>query len=468
MKPIRSTLIFFVALFGAAPLALASNLPACPSDKSAYWHNCVGTYTFAGGDKYVGEFRDGELSGRGTYTGANGDKYVGEFRDAKRNGQGTYTFSPNSKFAGDKYVGEYKDDKRNGKGIYTFADGDTYAGEFRDGKYHGQGTYTYADGTKFVGEYMDDKRHGQFTVTYANGDKYIGEFRDGKKNGQGTYTRSDGVEDVGTFKDGVLNGYAVRYLSDGTIQMQGIWKNDRFQYHQDSSSTPSLAEMRKTEMLTYLLTFLPSFLILFGILKSDKIPEPPKLLASAFILGFLLCLPAGKLNYLLIDKSNDPEFYSFLAGFTEETLKFIGIFLFFWDRVEFDEPIDAVIYGTLISLGFATFENYEYVYVYPQDLAQDLTRFSVALDRAVTAIPMHACCGVLMGFLIGRYMASSNKKFIAFALLIPVAVHAGYNFTITVSGFVFHYTLAVVLITLVFFRKISREQKGLSSMADKL
>ena len=101
---------------------------------------------------------------------------------------------------------------------------------------------------------------------------------------------------------------------------------------------------------------------------------------------------------MLIDKSNDPEFYSFLAGFTEETLKFIGIFLFFWDRVEFDEPIDAVIYGTLISLGFATFENYEYVYVYPQDLAQDLTRFSVALDRAVTSIPMHACCGILMGF----------------------------------------------------------------------
>ena len=38
--------------FGAVPLALASNLPACPSDKSAYWHNCVGTYTFADGDKY--------------------------------------------------------------------------------------------------------------------------------------------------------------------------------------------------------------------------------------------------------------------------------------------------------------------------------------------------------------------------------------------------------------------------------
>ncbi len=209
-------------------------------------------------------------------------------------------------------------------------------------------------------------------------------------------------------------------------------------------------------MLIFTLTFLPSFLILFGILKSDKIPEPPKLLASAFILGFLLCLPAGELNYLLIDKSNDPEFYSFLAGFTEESLKFIGIFLFFWDRVEFDEPIDAVVYGTLISLGFATFENYEYVYVY----SQGETQFYVSLLRALTAIPMHACCGILMGFLIGKYMTSSNAKFLTFALLIPIVAHATYNFLITMSNFGFLFLIVLVVGTIVCFRKISCEQNG--------
>ena len=88
------------------------------------------------------------------------------------------------------------------------------------------------------------------------------------------------------------------------------------------------------------------------------------MLISAFILGFLVRLPAGELNYLLIEKSADPDFYSFLAGVAEETLKFIAIYLFFWDRVEFVEPMDAIVYGTLISLGFATFKNYEYVYIY--------------------------------------------------------------------------------------------------------
>ena len=32
-------------------------------------------------------------NGYGTYTYANGNKYVGEFKDTKRNGLGTYTFA---------------------------------------------------------------------------------------------------------------------------------------------------------------------------------------------------------------------------------------------------------------------------------------------------------------------------------------------------------------------------------------
>ena len=53
--------------------------------------NGQGTYTFAIGDKYVGEFRKGKQHGQGTYTWAGGNEYVGEWRNNKRNGQGTYT-----------------------------------------------------------------------------------------------------------------------------------------------------------------------------------------------------------------------------------------------------------------------------------------------------------------------------------------------------------------------------------------
>ena len=54
-------------------------------------NNGYGTYTFANGDKYVGEYKDGKANGQGTYSHANGDKYVGEFKDGKKHGQGTFT-----------------------------------------------------------------------------------------------------------------------------------------------------------------------------------------------------------------------------------------------------------------------------------------------------------------------------------------------------------------------------------------
>ena len=107
-----------MALFSAVPVAVASNLPDCPSDTSAFWHNCFGTITFANGDKYVGEFSDNERHGQGTFTFANGNKYVGELRDGDFNGQGTFTFA-----SGAKYVGEFRDDNFNGFGVTYDADG---------------------------------------------------------------------------------------------------------------------------------------------------------------------------------------------------------------------------------------------------------------------------------------------------------------------------------------------------------
>jgi len=36
-------------------------LPNCQSDQSVSWNSCQGTFTFADGDKYVGEWKDGSL-----------------------------------------------------------------------------------------------------------------------------------------------------------------------------------------------------------------------------------------------------------------------------------------------------------------------------------------------------------------------------------------------------------------------
>ena len=56
-----------------------------------------------------------------------------------------------------KYVGDFKDGEINGQGTFTFADGNKYVGEFKDDVFNGQGTYTFADGTVEEGIWKDDE-----------------------------------------------------------------------------------------------------------------------------------------------------------------------------------------------------------------------------------------------------------------------------------------------------------------------
>jgi len=51
----------------------------------------------------------------------------------KIHGQGSFTFAN-----GDNYLGEFKNDKRDGYGVYTNAKGDKYEGEWRNGKQNSQ------------------------------------------------------------------------------------------------------------------------------------------------------------------------------------------------------------------------------------------------------------------------------------------------------------------------------------------
>ena len=153
-----------------------STLPPCQGEDHMQWTNCLGIYTNSDGNKYVGEFKDGEYHGQGTFTFPDGAKFVGEFKDGDFNGQGTLIFPE-----GEKYVGEFKDWDFNGQGTFTWPDGKKYVGEFKDGDFHGQGTYTWPDGKK-----------------------YVGEFKDGKENGQGTYTWPDGEKEVALYKDGEI------------------------------------------------------------------------------------------------------------------------------------------------------------------------------------------------------------------------------------------------------------------------
>ncbi|MGQ0655731.1 MAG: molecular chaperone Tir, partial [Betaproteobacteria bacterium] len=45
-------------------------------------------FTFAGGGRYVGQFRNGAFHGQGVETFTDGSRYEGEYRDGKPDGPG--------------------------------------------------------------------------------------------------------------------------------------------------------------------------------------------------------------------------------------------------------------------------------------------------------------------------------------------------------------------------------------------
>ena len=202
---------------------------------------------------------------------------------------------------------------------------------------------------------------------------------------------------------------------------------------------------------------MPSILILAAVILSDKFREPLKPILVTFFVGVFLCFPAGLLNSILIWSQDSPEHYSFLAGVTEESLKFIAIIFFVRNMAEFDEPMDAIVYGTLISLGFATLENFEYVFN-SQSAAESM---QIAILRAVTAIPLHACCGVIMGYFFGLYAFSGRRKYLIKSLFLPMIFHAIYNFMTTLSLLI----TALILTALITYarslhRRLARLQNG--------
>ena len=65
------------------------NLPPCSGtyNEDTYadttWTNCEGTETYASGNKYGGEYKDGKKHGQGTVTFTNGNNFVGAFKNGK-------------------------------------------------------------------------------------------------------------------------------------------------------------------------------------------------------------------------------------------------------------------------------------------------------------------------------------------------------------------------------------------------
>lgn len=241
----------------------------------------------------------------------------------------------------------------------------------------------------------------------------------------------------------------------------------------------------------YLATILPPILIGVVIWKSDKFPEPGKFLVTAFLLGVAIDLPLYFLIILTEDhlapligldleaiklwqdggwKDENTVYpagayafqHFFRAAFLEEGLKF-ALLIFICVKLEaLDEPIDAIVYGAAIGLGYAAMENIGYLN------APDAWSLETVKGRYYPLI-MHLGFGVVMGWLLSLNLFDEPSKFkrrfmLILSLAIPVIFHGVYNYYGTADTFPI---LTIFLVIGIIFWERREQMKKITESEDK-
>jgi RsiW-degrading membrane proteinase PrsW (M82 family) len=184
---------------------------------------------------------------------------------------------------------------------------------------------------------------------------------------------------------------------------------------------------------TLFFTILPAIIVISFIYFSNKFSELKLILTKAFFLGILICFPAGYLNSAAIkifgnqNGVNNALLMGFMAGgLVEELLKFTVLNLYFPSKNLF-KRYEVVIFALFISLGFAVYENFGYVF----SSKYTEISFEIAFARAFTAVPMHIFNGIIMGYFFEFYLLTKNKKFLGYTVLLPILLHGCYNFFVS-------------------------------------
>ena len=244
----------------------------------------------------------------------------------------------------------------------------------------------------------------------------------------------------------------------------------------------------------YLVTILPPTILGIIIWKSDKFPEPGKFLVASFLLGVSISFPlylfvmiaedhiapllgldldaitrwnegAWKEDNAIYPAAERTFMSFFRAAFLEEGIKF-ALLIFFCVRLsELNEPMDAIVYGAAIGLGYAAMENLGYLN--SGDLETAWT-FAIVKVRYIPLI-MHLGFGVLMGWLLSQNLFEESNLFkrrlmLILALAIPVIFHGSYNYLRAFEIFPI-LTLIMVIAIIYYYRK--EQFKKITESVDK-
>lgn len=213
----------------------------------------------------------------------------------------------------------------------------------------------------------------------------------------------------------------------------------------------------------------PVAVLLWQILRRDAAnPEPPRMLAKAFLYGMIstavtfVLLPFTEalgdlivLNDTALSVAFKQAFFS--AALPEEGAKLLMLWLLLRNNPYFDERFDGIVYAVCVGMGFAAVENVLYLFNnYDSWL-------SVGIVRALFAVPGHFFDAVIMGYYYSHYHFGTRRNPATKALILaaPVVAHGIYD------GILFSYSIddgvAVValILFLVFFNRLKKTGRRL-------
>ena len=184
-------------------------------------------------------------------------------------------------------------------------------------------------------------------------------------------------------------------------------------------------------MVLFALAVAPGIAISLYILFRDEYNrEPRRHILISFFLGVISALPALFLQMILLPLEKaflPPGILSIalkafvIVALTEEWCKYIMVRYYAYRQPEFDEPFDGIVYGVMVSMGFATIENVAYVMDHGM---------ATAIMRMFISVPAHACFGILMGYHMGiaKFHPGHPFPYLMKGLFLAVLFHGSFDF----------------------------------------
>lgn len=184
------------------------------------------------------------------------------------------------------------------------------------------------------------------------------------------------------------------------------------------------------QILALVIASLIPLLSLYLIYQLDlyKTGEFRAILVS-FISGALAFWAASLINRAIYDQNlvETINIIRYSAPLVEEILK--GLLLWYLvRRPKFTYFVEGAVYGFAAGVGFAIFENYEYI------LAATDTGFGVAISRVISTNLMHATTTALLGIALGYARSERLPRLILVSLaglMTAILVHMGFNNLVT-------------------------------------